>query len=48
MREISASLITDTVARLCEEANFKLGEDVLYITANHLENEEKFKKLFEL
>lgn len=29
MREIPASFITDTVANLCEEANFNLGEDVL-------------------
>ncbi|MFH1002739.1 MAG: fumarate hydratase, partial [Chloroflexota bacterium] len=29
MREISAGAITDTVARLCQEANFELGEDVL-------------------
>ncbi len=29
MREIDASLITQTVARLCQEANFVLGEDVL-------------------
>ena len=29
MREIKASDITQTVARLCQEANFVLGEDVL-------------------
>jgi fumarate hydratase subunit alpha len=29
MREIKASEITKTVARLCQEANFELGEDVL-------------------
>ncbi len=29
MREIDASVITRTVARLCQEANFVLGEDVL-------------------
>lgn len=29
MREIEASAITQTVARLCQEANFVLGEDVL-------------------
>jgi fumarate hydratase subunit alpha len=29
MREISARKITETVARLCQEANFYLGEDVL-------------------
>ncbi len=29
MREIKASEITKTVARLCQEANFVLGEDVL-------------------
>jgi len=29
MREISADDITKTIARLCQEANFDLGEDVL-------------------
>jgi fumarate hydratase subunit alpha len=29
MKEIKASEITKTVARLCQEANFELGEDVL-------------------
>ncbi len=29
MREIEASLITQTVAGLCQQANFELGEDVL-------------------
>ncbi len=29
MRDIQASLITQTVARLCEQANFVLGEDVI-------------------
>lgn len=29
MKEIKASKITSTVARLCESANFELGEDVL-------------------
>ncbi|MFC1974478.1 fumarate hydratase [Chloroflexota bacterium] len=29
MREIDASTITQTVAQLCQEANFELGEDVL-------------------
>ena len=29
MREINASLITKTVAELCQQANFILGEDVL-------------------
>ena len=29
MREIKASAITQAVARLCQEANFELGEDVL-------------------
>lgn len=29
MREIKASAITKTVAQLCQEANFELGEDVL-------------------
>ena len=29
MREVNASDITDTVSRLCKEANFFLGDDVL-------------------
>lgn len=29
MREIASAKITETVARLCQEANFDLGEDVL-------------------
>src|SRR3972149_3314723 len=29
MREIDSSAITQNVARLCQEANFVLGEDVL-------------------
>ncbi len=29
MREIETSLITETIAWLCQEANFELGEDVL-------------------
>ena len=29
MREIEASTITQTVAQLCQQANFELGEDVL-------------------
>jgi fumarate hydratase subunit alpha len=29
MREIKASAITEAVSRLCQEANFKLGKDVL-------------------
>ncbi len=29
MREIQAKAITETVARLCQEANFNLGEDVI-------------------
>ena len=28
MREIKAEAITQTIARLCQEANFELGEDV--------------------
>ncbi len=28
-REIKASAITQTVAKLCQQANFELGEDVL-------------------
>ncbi len=29
MREIKTKTITDTVARLCQEANFYLGDDVV-------------------
>ena len=29
MKEIEASQITKTISRLCQEANFELGEDVL-------------------
>ncbi len=29
MREIEASTVTQTVAELCQQANFVLGEDVL-------------------
>jgi len=29
MKEIDAKEITETVARLCQEANYHLGEDVL-------------------
>ena len=29
LREIKASEITEAVARLCQQANFELGEDVL-------------------
>jgi fumarate hydratase subunit alpha len=40
MREISCSEITETVARLCEEANFFLGEDVLDSLQKAREEEE--------
>ena len=29
MKEIKASSITETVAQLCQEANFELGDDVI-------------------
>ncbi len=40
MREIDASLITQTVARLCQEANFVLGEDVLAALKKAQQTEE--------
>jgi fumarate hydratase subunit alpha len=40
MREISANLITDTVARLCMEANYDLGDDVYQALKEGAENEE--------
>ena len=40
MREISANLITDTVARLCMEANYDLGDDVYKALKEGAENEE--------
>jgi fumarate hydratase subunit alpha len=40
MREIKASEITKTVATLCQEANFGLGEDVLTALKKALKTEE--------
>ncbi|MBM3156841.1 MAG: fumarate hydratase [Chloroflexi bacterium] len=40
MREIKAKDITETVARLCQEANFYLGEDVLTALKKAREKEE--------
>jgi fumarate hydratase subunit alpha len=40
MKEIKASAITEAVARLCQEANFVLGEDVLTALKKALETEE--------
>ena len=40
MREIKASAITKTVARLCEGANFILGDDVLAALKKSLQTEE--------
>ena len=40
MREIKTSLITQTVARLCQEANFALGDDVLQALREAQEKEE--------
>ncbi len=40
MREIHCSVITDTVARLCQEANFFLGEDVVKALEDALAREE--------
>jgi fumarate hydratase subunit alpha len=40
MREIKAKDITETVARLCQEANFYLGEDVLAALKKAREQEE--------
>ena len=40
MREIKASAITKTVARLCQEANFALGEDVLSALKQARETEQ--------
>ena len=39
MREIQASEITDHVARICQEANFDLGEDVLQALKEAMERE---------
>ena len=40
MREIGADKVTETVARLCQEANFFLGEDVLEALRRAQEKEE--------
>jgi fumarate hydratase subunit alpha len=40
MKEIKASAITEAVARLCQEANFVLGEDVLAALKKALKTEE--------
>jgi fumarate hydratase subunit alpha len=40
VREIETSLITKTVAELCQQANFELGEDVLSALKHVLETEE--------
>ena len=40
MREISAKVITEEVARLCQEANFDLGKDVLEAFGKALKTEE--------
>ncbi len=40
MRQIEARVITQTVARLCQEANFVLGEDVITALRQALETEE--------
>lgn len=40
MREISVDIITETVARLCQEANFFLGEDVLNLLKQAKDKEE--------
>ena len=40
MREIEAKAITKTIARLCQEANFELGEDVISALKQAQETEE--------
>ena len=40
MREIHTETILQTVARLCQEANFDLGEDVLAALRRAIETEE--------
>ncbi len=40
MREIEASAITQTVAELCQQANFVLGEDVIAALKQAQQNEE--------
>ncbi len=43
MRKIQAEAVTETVARLCQEANFFLGEDVLTALKNAGDNETSEK-----
>jgi fumarate hydratase subunit alpha len=40
LREIKASTVTEAVAKLCQEANFELGEDVLAALKKALKTEE--------
>ena len=40
MREIKASAVTQTVAQLCQQANFELGEDVLAALKQAQQSEE--------
>jgi len=40
MREVDYNIVVDTVARLCMEANYFLGEDVINAFKKGLENEE--------
>lgn len=40
MRQISSSSIVDTVARLCMDANYFLGKDMIRTFKNYLEKEE--------
>ncbi len=40
MREIKASAITQTIAKLCQQANFELGEDVLSALKQAQQTEE--------
>lgn len=40
MKEIQANIIEQTVARLCQEANFYLGEDVLQALRKAIDEEE--------
>ena len=40
MREIETKAITEAVAKLCQEANFKLGEDVVSALKQAQETEE--------
>ena len=41
MREINASEITQSVARMCQEANYELGEDVVKALEGAAERETK-------